>query len=539
MHDLGLREYLQIIRRRKWIVLQALIIVPLAAVAFSLRQASVYQASADVLLRDQTLPSTLAGISASNPYAYSSSPYTSIYTSLQVAGLPALAHRVQTALRKQGISSRGSLGVAEVGTTNVIRFTSTAGDPAIAAATATTYARQFTIYNQQLDTSSITKAIAGLEKRITSLRATGTRQSRSEASALQAKVGQLQTLQALQTSSAVVVRQAAGAAKIRPTPKKYGVLGLGLGLLLGIGLAFLRDAFDTKLRSAHHIGALLKMPSLGRVPPPPRRLERDKQLVMLADPTSAQADAFRRLRMNLEFVSIGKPSQVTLFTSALAEEGKSTTLANLGIAMALAGKSVALVDLDLHRPMLSKFFRLDDSQPGISSVVLGLADLDEALVPVRPDTHLSELEQRARNGHRVNGNRPVGAPGSEAGTLLVLPTGVLPPDPGEFVGLESVRHIVAALRDRVDVVLIDAPPLLAVGDGLTIAGFADAMVTVVRSDLARRPATGELGAMLARLPAAKLGFVLCGEAGLDGKPYYAYGRYGYDFVEPHEEEAFR
>jgi Mrp family chromosome partitioning ATPase len=234
--------------------------------------------------------------------------------------------------------------------------------------------------------------------------------------------------------------------------------------------------------------------------------------------------------MNLEFASIGKEAQVIVVSSAVAAEGKSTTFANLAVAMATAGKSVALVDLDLHRPMLSKFFRLEDDQPGLSGVVLGHVGIDDALVPINLDDRLLEPKESRYDGSS-NGWNGVRA---NAGSLVVLPTGILPPDPGEFVGVEGVRHVVAALRDRVDIVLIDAPPFLVVGDGLTIAGFSDAVVVVVRSQFARRPITSELGAMLARLPAAKLGFVLCGDAGLEGASY-AYGQYAYEYAAAPEE----
>jgi Mrp family chromosome partitioning ATPase len=520
VHDLGLRDYLQILRRRKWIVFQALIIVPLAAVAFSLRQSALYESSADVLLRYQSLPSTLSGISDPNSYSYYIDPVRSTDTSLQIAALPLVANHVTDALKRRGVPTAdvGNTGVEEVGDTDVIRFTSSTGDPKTAAAIATEYARQFTLYFEQLDNRSINQAIKGLESRIVELQLQGTTQARRTAGELQAKINQLQTLQTLQTSSAVVVRTAAGAAKIRPTPRKYAVLGLGLGLVLGIGLAFLREAFDTRLRSGAQIAGILKLPILARVPPPPKKLERARTLVMIAEPSSSGADAFRRLRMNLEFASIGKPSQVIMFTSALPQEGKSTTLANLGVALALAGKNVAVIDLDLHRPVQARFFDVPPDRPGLSSIVLGEIDLDEALVDV-------PLDSLSRNA-AANGS---GARRAATGSLVLLPTGVLPPDPGEFVGLEAVGRVIAALRERVEVVLIDAPPLLAIGDGLTIAGFADAIVAVVRSDVARRPLTAELAGTLSRLPAAKLGFVLCGESGLDGRPYYAYGRYGYGY----------
>lgn len=521
MHDLSLRDYFQILSRRKWIVLQTIVIVPLAAIAFSVRQSPLYQASADVLLRFQSLPSTLSGISDPNSYSYFIDPTRSMDTSLQVASLPALHDRVAASLRKRGVPAADvpATSVAEIGNTDVIRFTSTSGDAANAATIATEYARQFTIYYEQLDTRSIGQAITGLQQRIADLRGQGTRQSRLDAASLQSKINQLETLRTLQTSSAVLVRASDSAAKIRPTPKKYGLLGIGLGVILGIGLAFLRDAFDTRIRTGSDLGGIFNMPLLARVPPPRKRLERDRQLVMLADSTAPGADAYRRLRMNLEFAAIGKESHVIMVSSAIAAEGKSTTFANLAVAMALGGRNVALVDLDLHRPVLGRFFRIDGSQPGLSGVVLGHVGIEEALIPVNLEGRIVE----SANGR---------SQATSSGSLVVLPTGILPPDPGEFVGVEGVRHVIGALRDRYDVVLIDAPPLLAIGDGLTIAGFSDAIVAVVRADLARRGITSEFAGMLESLPPAKLGFVVCGDTRLEDAQYGA--QYGYAYARERE-----
>ncbi len=498
--------------------------MPVVAVALALRQTPLYTSSADVLLRYQTLPSTLSGIS--DPSSFVVDPNSSTDTQLQIAELPVLADRVELALRGKHISAAdfGSTSVGSVGNTSLLRFTTTSGSPTAAALVASQYARQFTLYRQQLDTSSVSRAITTLQGRIDTLRADGTRRGRVEASQLASKIDQLETLLALQTSNAIVVRKAEGATKIRPTPTKYGVLGLGLGLVLGLGLAFLRDAFDSRLRSAAQIEGLLDLPVLARVPPPPRRLDKDARLVMLAEPKSAGAEAFRRLRMNLEFASIGKPSQVTMITSALPKEGKSTTIANLGVAMALAGKNVALLDFDLHRPALARLFRLPPGSPGLSSVVLGDVELDDAMAHVPLDALSRSIAAHFSNGFNGHGGNNGG---DMAGSLAVLATGPLPPDPGEFVSHEAVRRIIASLRDRFDAILLDAPPLLAVGDGLTIAGTTDAVLVVVRADLARRGATGELASTLERLPATKLGFILCGEDGLDPYPYYGYAGYGY------------
>src|SRR5207253_1552590 len=121
---------------------------------------------------------------------------------------------------------------------------------------------------------------------------------------------------------------------------------------------------------------------------------------------------------------------------------------------ALAGKSVAIVDLDLRRPSLSRFFRLEETEPGLSAVVLGHAELDDALLRVPLESlsrnaadHFTPARAAGNDANRSNG------PGmATTGTLVVLPSGILPPDPGDFVGLEGVGRVIAALRERVDVV---------------------------------------------------------------------------------------
>jgi len=225
---------------------------------------------------------------------------------------------------------------------------------------------------------------------------------------------------------------------------------------------------------------------------------------------------------------------VILFTSAFPKEGKSTTLGNLAVAMALAGKSVALVDLDLRRPAVAEFFRLEGELQGLTAVVLGHASLDEALVqvPLEPlSRNAAEQQFNGSNGAAASTNG-AGAKSAATGSLALLPTGILPPDPGEFVGLEGVGRAISALRERADFVLLDVPPLLAVGDALTIAGSADAVVAVVRSELAKRSPTGELGAIFARMPAHGLGYVLCGVAGAGEDTHYGYG-YGYGYGRGH------
>jgi capsular exopolysaccharide synthesis family protein len=214
------------------------------------------------------------------------------------------------------------------------------------------------------------------------------------------------------------------------------------------------------------------------------------------------------LRTNLEFVNLERDARSIMVTSAVQAEGKSTTVANLAVAYARAGRRVVLVDLDLRRPFVEKFFGLE-GRPGVTDVALGRLDLDHALIPV----------EISRPG--LTESRTV------SGELEVLPTGALPPDAGEFVGTRALGAILRNLRDRFDIVLVDAPPLLKVGDALALSARVDALIVVSRLRVVRRGMLAELQRILSAAPADRLGFAVTDAGSEDGYGSgYGYG-YGY------------
>jgi Mrp family chromosome partitioning ATPase len=321
-----------------------------------------------------------------------------------------------------------------------------------------------------------------------------------------------------------VVRTASSAVQVQPRPLRNGILGLALGLVLGLGLAFLWEALDTRVRSAEEIASKLGLPLLARLPAPPRQLRKDEQLVMLADARGVQAESFRMLRTNLEFVRLGHDIRTIMVTSAVEQEGKSTTVANLAVALARAGQRVALVDLDLRRPFIDHFFDLR-YRPGLTQVALGQTTLEDALIPIAI-TEPTDPGPRDENGNGNATERP--AASLPTGGLRVLVSGPLPPNAGEFVGSEALAHILGDLRGRFDSILIDAPPLLQVGDPLALSAHVDALFVVTRMSVVRRPMLNEVRRQLDTAPSLKLGFVLTGAEGEDGYGYgggYYYGSY--------------
>jgi capsular exopolysaccharide synthesis family protein len=225
---------------------------------------------------------------------------------------------------------------------------------------------------------------------------------------------------------------------------------------------------------------------------------------MLDDESGIQTEAYRKLRINLDFANLSIKARTIMVTSATEQEGKSTTVANLAVALARAGRRVVLVDLDLRKPFLDRFFDLT-GRPGMTDVALGHVTLDQAMwsIPI-----------------------PGAGGGPQAGSLHVLPSGPMPPNPADLIESSVVSEVLLDLAERADVVLLDSAPLLPVSDGVILSNKVDGMLVVVRASTVRRPVLTELQRVLAACPAAKLGFVLTGSDEAEGYGYYGYGGYG-------------
>ena len=487
-------------------IVPTIILVQLAVVFFTLRQSSLYEASAEVLLSRQSLAATLTN--TQDPLASQEAERVA-QTQADLARVPSVAERVIRATRVD-ITPEQLLAASSVSPkrdSDLLVFTVSDGDPERASRLASAYARAFTRHRRELDTVAYRAARRGLEARIATLRAERPRRTRLIGNLVE-REQELRTLEALQVGNARVIRSAGEATKVKPTPKRNGILGLALGLVLGIGLGFLREALDTRIRSAEEIAERLGLPLLARLPEPPRRLRSKDELVMLTEPTAADAEAFRVLRSNVEFANLDRRARTIMVTSALKGEGKSTTVANLAVACARAGKRVALVDLDVRRPILDRFFRLGD-RPGLSDLALGHVELEDAIAHVSPGQgERAARERAARNG-----------PASVAGVVDVLTAGPLPPDAGEFVATQAITEIVQRLRERYELVLIDAPPLLHVGDAMTLAAKVDGIVLVSNLRLATRQVLAELHRIIQTLPAPTLGVVVAA-AQLEGDDRY-------------------
>jgi tyrosine-protein kinase len=509
-HSAGQRtllDYVTVIRARKWVVIVMALAVPIAALATSLRQPSLYSSTAEVLLSRQNLGSALTG--TQNPDLFGD-PARFAQTQADIARVGEVAVRAVKRSRVEGRSASDLLDNSSVdprSNADLLRFTVTDRDPEIAPRLATAYAEAFTSYRSELDTATLTNARQELESTLAALRRSGS-QGTEVYRDLVAKAQDIRTMELLQIRNAVV-QPATSSQQVEPRPTRNAAIGLMLGLVLGLIAAFLWEALDRRVRSEEEIERRLGLSLLARLPEPPREVRGDGRLGILSDVGSPYFEAVRRLRTNLEFANIDANARVIAVTSALEGEGKTTTIGNLAVALARGGHRTALVDLDLRKPYLGRMFGLE-GHPGVTDVAVGHVTLKQALVPQQLIATTATLAGR-ENGPTVPGQ------------LLVLPSGYPPTSPGEFIGSQAIARLIEDLRKEAEYVLVDAAPLLVVGDTMTLSNFVDALLVVVRTPVAHRTTLIDLDRELDASPARKLGYVL---TGADERSAHGYG-YGY------------
>jgi len=513
----GLSHYLHVLRRGIWIIGLAVTLTVVGALYLASRETTLYSSTAEVFLNTEDPAAAI-----SNVQTPATDPVRDEATQADLARSPEVARRV---LRRAGLRNRtaasflASSSVTSASDADILTFAVTGRRPRVAERLASDYALAYTAFRRQLDTSAIIGARREIEAQLFKLKAAGERHGAVYANLFE-KDQELRTLQVLQGSNASLVRASSAAVQIQPKPTRSAVLAAGLGLVLGCAIVLLRDALNTRVRSAAEVQWRLDLPQLGRLPEPSRRLRSGGGIQMLSDPRSPAAEPFRMLATNLDFVNLERNARTIMFTSATRGEGKSTTVANVAVALARSGRRVIVADLDVRKPTLHTLFGLDERSGGLTTVLLGRTSLDDALVTVPLER--SSLQNEGSYDEALGG------------TVEVLPVGPLPPNPAELMASHGLATILIDLERRADLVVVDVPPILDLSDAMTVSARVDALVVVTRLPNAKRSVLAELRRVLATTPTTKLGFVLTGTE--VGENYGAYG-YGADDAERMMEET--
>ncbi len=503
------RAYLQILRRRKWWVGLAAALGLGASLVFSLTAHKEYSATAQLLVQP-SVDASAVGVTQPQPVTQ-----TDVETELQlVTSAP-----VQQAVRAR-LNGAPAVSAAEVGQTNVMAITATGDVPSQAALIANAYATAFVQYQQSVAERNLATAEAQLRSQINSL----TQQLKPfrgnttspEASALlnqqavlKEQLAQMQVSGAVDTGDVVLVTPApTPTSPSSPKPAQDALLGLTAGLALGLGAAFLWDSLDDKLDSKEAAEHACGAPVLAMAPLVPTLRRQQPLVVVMTEPTSPAAESYRSLRTSLQFARQERQLRSVVVTSPGEGDGKTSTLANLGVVFAQAGERVLLVSCDLRRPRIGEFLGLDENV-GLTSVLLGEQTLEEILQPV---------------------------PGLDR--LTLLPSGPIPPNPAELLNSSQVQGIFVRLRERFDLVLIDSPPVLPVTDAAILSRYADATLMLAAAGQTRRGDLHRAVEKLEQVGTTILGVVLNKVTKQTGRRYgYSYG-YGYGYAyKPYHSQA--
>lgn len=299
-------------------------------------------------------------------------------------------------------------------------------------------------------------------------------------------------------------------------PRNLG-FGFCLGLTTGIGLAFLLEGIDNTVRTPEQAQVISGLPSLGMIPLGSRNHSEAAsrgltvavpkeavELITQSRPQSQMSEAYRALRTSLLLTSVGAPPKIILITSALPQEGKTTTSVNTATVLAQKGTRVLLVDADLRRPSIHKALGLG-LRSGLSNVLTGGVSLPDAIF---------------RSSVLPN--------------LFVLPAGTPPPNPAELLASSQMVEVLAELRQHYDHIVLDTPPTLSVTDAVVLSTRADAVVLVIRCGQTTKPALRRSREILAQVNARVAG-VLLNAVNLDSPDYYYYyeyqGKYGHRYYD--------
>jgi capsular exopolysaccharide synthesis family protein len=521
--SVSLSDYIGVVWRRKWIALLVTVMVTAAAIGFSERQQKLFAATSQLV-------NTTVAANASSGKSAPTNAWSSAHAPLLATTTAAQA--VLKAANLSNISAQQLLNETKVSADPVVDavdFTVTDPNAQSAVKLANAWALYAGAYANDLDKAPLEANIKGLNTDIARLTQEQTDYREAVAASIKPKITQLQfdldTQQIKKDTSTIIQKRAAlqgagyalgpktapPAAQTQPKTTRNAAIGLVLGLILGIILAFLQDLLDTRVRTVAEVGRRLRLPLLASIPARPRAL-REYAVVLLSPQGAAQmptAEAYRIFKLNLA-TTLRRGMKVIMFTSASDDEGTSTTVANLAVALTRAGQHVVVVDANMRRPALGSFFGLDDRM-GVSDILSGHSQLGDALTIV--DVSREHPVDIGSNGTTST---------SGGGLLEVLPAGPIPGDAAELLDSRAMTELLRELRGRADVVLVDAPPMLPVTDAMVLGTKVDAVVAVARARLASRPHLVALGRALDACAAPRLGFVFVGGAADESQEYGGY-----------------
>jgi capsular exopolysaccharide synthesis family protein len=490
-----LRQYVALLRKWLWLVILLAVIAAAAGFVISRRSTRVYQASVTLMVNQAANPTATTGYSD----ILTSERLAHTYASLLVSR-PVLDETAQ----RLGISARlldGAITVTPVRDTQLLQIKVEGAIPELVAQIANTLPTIFAERNANMQLGRVAASKVRLEEEIASTEKdlaetqqqlktvtddaqrirleTSLAQYRSTYSALVSSYQQVKLAEAQATNNIAVAEPATVPDRpIRPRTATNVMLAAIAGALLALGIAFLIEYLDDTVKTPEDVSRASGLSVLGAV----ARIKESGHpapFISRLRTKSAESEAYRTLRTNIQFSSVDKPIRSLLVTSSNPGEGKSTTSANLAVVLAQTGQRVIVVDTDLRRPMLHEVFGIPNTT-GVTNALLA-----------------------GENVSLVDYLQP-----TEIDTLSVLTSGPIPPNPSELLGSHRMQHLIEVLVQAADIVIFDSPPVLVVTDAVVLGRQVDGVLMVVDTGTTREHALTQATVELQKTGANVFGVVL-------------------------------
>lgn len=486
-------SFLRVLRRRAWIVVLFAILGGGAAYLVVDSEQKQYTASASLLFQEQQLGQEVFGYSVATPV---DDPNVIEATDVELASAPIVASAAASRLGMPLSTVDKAISVRPAGSSEVVTVSATTKSPQLSATIANAYAQSVVNTRRTAEQQLVAQATRQVRGQLQSLLRSDP--TNPQVGQVRSRLSQLEVLSAVQTGDVQIANPAkAPTAPSGPRVHRDAGFGLLLGLIIGLGLVFLLERIDRRVREEDELASLYGLTVLSHIPRS-RALDRSSSArPPIADPASAEA--FRILRARLRYFNVDRKLQTLLITSAVPQEGKTTVAWQLAWAAASTApdEAVLLIEADLRRPSVATTTGLN-AEPGLSDALTQLDDWREAV-------------QILETG-----------PG-EAGVLQVITAGGTPPNPTELIESDKLRSLVAEARSEYALIVIDAPPVLLVSDALALVQQVDGVVVVGRINHTQRDAATGLRTILEELRAPVLGVVINGVAPTASR--YGYGPY--------------
>jgi succinoglycan biosynthesis transport protein ExoP len=436
-------------------------------------------------------------------------PERAIDTALTLAASREPYERAARRVGGTGAELQNATTVSGSDEADVIAFTATTGNAERAIRIANAVGDAYVNWRADIQSSAISRAIAQIQNR---LKRQTSRENRAD---LEEQLDRLTVLQTLASGGATVIERASSAPKVSPAPMRDSLLGASLGFVIALLLAGAREAFNTRVRSEADVEDALSKPVLATIQTLPKRAG----IVAAGRHESRWGDTYALLAANLMQIRGGNGARgsptVLAVTSSIAGEGKTTTAANLAVAMALRGQRVVLAEFDLRKPAVGRMFMIPPDSPGIIQLVDGQASIDSATWNVELNGAKPSGLRAVRLSESGNGSTRH----DEGGWLRVVPAG------GNERGARVARspqvpELLARLGANADVVILDTPPALSTVEMAELSASVDAVLVVVRHGRVTRRSLLALSRQAEGWRSVILGAVLTDSPAEEDEYYY-------------------